>query len=57
MSAGIVDLFLATCERVGVFTRVNQNARGLWTVRINRRSSVALLLEHVGLKECPAATF
>jgi hypothetical protein len=50
MSDGIVALFLATCDRVGFFTRVNQNARGLWTVRINRRSSVALLLEHVGLK-------
>jgi len=50
MSDGIVSLFLATCERVGVFTRVNQNARGLWTVRINRRSSVALLLDRVGLK-------
>ena len=51
MFEGIVDLFLATCERVGVFTRVNQNARGLWSVRINRRASVALLLEHVGPKE------
>jgi len=51
MFEGIVDLFLATCERVGVFTRVNQNARGLWSVRINRRASVALLFEHVGLKE------
>jgi hypothetical protein len=51
MSEGIVDLFVATCDQVGVFTRVNRNARGLWTARINRRSSVARLLEHVGLKE------
>jgi hypothetical protein len=51
MSTGIVDLFLATCEQVGVFTRANRNSRGLWTVRINRRSSVAVLLEHVGMKE------
>jgi hypothetical protein len=50
MSGDIVDLFVATCEQVGVFTRVNQTARGLWTVRINRRASVALLLEHVGRK-------
>jgi hypothetical protein len=51
MSDDIVDLFLATCDRVGVFTRANRNSRGLWTVRINRRASVAILLKHVGLKE------
>ena len=51
MSTDIVDLFVAQCERVGVFTRVNRSRRGLWDVRINRRDSVALMLEHVGIKE------
>jgi hypothetical protein len=50
MSRDIVDLFVAACNSVGVFTRVNRNARGLWDVRINRRQSVALMLEHVGTK-------
>jgi hypothetical protein len=49
-SKDIVDLFVAACERVGVFTRVNCSARGQWDVRINRRASVARMLEHVGLK-------
>ena len=50
-SKEIVDLFVASCDRVGVFTRVNhQPTRGEWSVRINRRPSVALMLEHVGLK-------
>jgi hypothetical protein len=49
-SKDIVDLFVSACERVGVFTRVNVSARGQWGVRINRRRSVALMLEHVGLK-------
>ena len=30
MSKEIVDLFVETCDRVGVFTRVNRNPRGLW---------------------------
>ncbi len=51
MSKDIVDLFVAACDRVGVFTRVNRSRRGLWDVRINRRESVALMLESVGLKE------
>jgi hypothetical protein len=50
MSKDIVDLFVETCERVGVFTRVNCDRRGRWDVRINRRVSVALMLDHVGLK-------
>jgi hypothetical protein len=50
MSHDIVELFLGACDRVGVATRVNQSRRGLWTVRINRRESVARLREHVGLK-------
>ena len=51
MSKDIVDLFLDACDRVGVMARVNRSRRGLWEVRINRRASVALMLEHVGLKE------
>jgi hypothetical protein len=50
MSKDIVELFLGACQHVGVFTRVNRNSRGLWDVRINRRDSVAPMLEHVGLK-------
>jgi hypothetical protein len=50
-STDIVDLFVDSCERVGVYTRRTRNPSGLWQVRINRRESVALLLEHVGLKE------
>jgi hypothetical protein len=50
MSKDIVDLFIASCDRVGVLTRVNRSRRGLWDVRINRRASVALMVEHVGLK-------
>jgi hypothetical protein len=51
MSKEIVDLFLGACELVGVHTRVNQSrTRGTWQVRVNRRQSVALMLEHVGTK-------
>jgi hypothetical protein len=50
MSTDIVDLFRGSCDRVGVFTRANRNPRGLWSVRINRRASVALMVEHVGAK-------
>jgi hypothetical protein len=50
MSQDIVELFVATCDQVGVFTRANRNAKGLWSVRINRRASVALMRKHVGLK-------
>lgn len=50
MSTEIVNLFVAACNRVEVFTRVNRSRRGPWSVRINRRASVALLLEHVGRK-------
>lgn len=49
-SKDIIDLFVAACDRVAVFTRVNRSATGRWDVRINRRSSVALMLEHVGIK-------
>jgi hypothetical protein len=44
-SSDILDLFVATCERVGVECR-----RYKKSVRINRRASVALMLEHVGRK-------
>lgn len=51
-SEGIVRIFLNACEMVGVFCRVNfiPNKQG-WAVRINRRDSVAILLESVGVKE------
>jgi Homeodomain-like domain len=50
MSQDIVDLFVEACNRVDVFTRVNCDRRGRCDVRINRRASVALMLENVGLK-------
>jgi hypothetical protein len=50
-SEDITMLFVQACERVGVFTRTTCNARGRWSVRINRRDSVAPMLENVGLKE------
>jgi hypothetical protein len=49
-SKDIVDLFVGACDRVGVFTRANCNPDGRWDVRVNRRASVALMLEHVGYK-------
>jgi hypothetical protein len=45
-SAGIRTAFLEACELVGVECRVNGDR-----VRICRRRSVAMLLEHVGIKE------
>jgi hypothetical protein len=51
MSKDIVGLFIKACGRVDVFSRVNCDRRGRWDVRINRRESVAKMLEHVGLKE------
>lgn len=51
-SDGIVDLFLDTCDSVGVCCRPTfDRRRRIWQVRINRRASVALLQEHVGIKE------
>ncbi len=50
MSSDIIRMFVDACTAVGVFTRVNCDAKGRWDVRINRRDSVALMLEHVGLK-------
>jgi len=51
VSTDIADLFRGACRRVGVFTRANRDRRNRWSVRINRRDSVELMLEHVGLKE------
>jgi Homeodomain-like domain len=49
-SKDIVDLFVEACGMVSVACRVTgSEARG-WSVRINRRPCVALMLEHVGLK-------
>lgn len=45
LSADIRKLFIETCRRVGVECRPTGNS-----VRIYRRKSVALMLEHVGLK-------
>jgi hypothetical protein len=51
-STEIVDLFLTACGLVDVEYRANFNPRReLWQVRVNRRASVALMLEHVGLKD------
>jgi hypothetical protein len=51
MSEEIVSLFVGCCDRVGVETRVRQDARqGIWRVRINRRASVARMAAHVGVK-------
>lgn len=51
MSEDIVRLFVEACDRVGVMTRVNRSQRsGMWDVRINRRASVALMVEYVGIK-------
>ena len=45
LSRGILELFAETCALVGVQCRVYKTS-----VRINRRASVALMLEHVGRK-------
>jgi hypothetical protein len=45
LSRDIRDLFAATCALVGVDCRAYERR-----VRINRRASVALMLEHVGSK-------
>ena len=50
MSRDIVDLFMHACEQIGVRTCVAGGGKRAWRVRINRRASVALMLEHVGLK-------
>ena len=49
-SRDIVDLFVAACDEVGVRTRVTGSPERGWSVRINRRESVASMKEHVGEK-------
>jgi hypothetical protein len=49
-SRQIAELFVGACEQVGVFTRLTGCAERGWTVRINRRPSVALMESHVGAK-------
>jgi hypothetical protein len=50
-SKDIVDLFTTTCDLVGIRDyRVTSDQRPVWHVRINRRASVRLMFEHVGLK-------
>jgi hypothetical protein len=49
-SRDIVDLFVNACDEVGVFTRVTGTRDRGWSVRINRRASVALMQENVGQK-------
>lgn len=51
LSKDIIDLFTGACDLAGIHDyRVSGKASGRWAVRINRRASVALMLEHVGLK-------
>jgi hypothetical protein len=49
-SEDIARLFVAACDLVGVRWRLNSGRRGVWAVRINRRQSVAMMVDHVGLK-------
>jgi hypothetical protein len=49
-SLDIVEIFRQACDEVGVFTRATCGSSGCWKVRINRRPSVTLMLEHVGAK-------
>ena len=49
LSRDLIDVFTAACDLVGIDYRVN-GWRGKWHVRINRRASVAEMVEHVGLK-------
>jgi hypothetical protein len=51
LSKDIIDTFTAACDLAGVHDyRVSGKAGGRWAVRINRRASVARMVEHVGLK-------
>lgn len=49
MSDDIAGLFIAACELVDLDYRANHWRS--WHIRINRRASVARMLEHVGVKE------
>ncbi len=50
LSKDIVGLFLKACDRVDIDPRLTGGRRGAFRVRINRRASVARMLEHVGVK-------
>src|SRR4051812_9241688 len=48
-SDDITGLFVDVSERLGLRPRATYNTpRAIWKVRINRRESVARMLEHVG---------
>lgn len=49
-SEDITRLFVDVCEDLRLRPRVTRSDRGLWKVRLNRRESVARLLQHVGVK-------
>jgi hypothetical protein len=49
-SKDVVDLFTGACDSVGLTDYRVTSYRRAWKVRINRRPSVALMLEHVGIK-------
>ena len=49
VSKDISGLFATACDLVGVGYRV-ACWRGMWHVRVNRRASVALMLQKVGVK-------
>ncbi len=49
-SRDIIGVFVRACDEVGVQTRVTGSLERGWGVRINRRESVALMEEHVGVK-------
>ena len=49
-SDDITHLFIDVCDGLGLRPRVSKSGKGRWQVRINRRESVARLLEHVGTK-------
>jgi LAGLIDADG-like domain len=49
-STDIIELFTGACRQVGVEYRLNC-WRGLWNIRVNRRRSVRLMMQEVGMKE------
>jgi hypothetical protein len=49
-STDIARLFVSVCNEVMLGPRANRDRRGRWSVRINRRESVARLLEHIPVK-------
>jgi hypothetical protein len=49
-SRDIAELFVSACDLGGVSCRLTGAPERGWSVRVNRRASVALMVEHVGLK-------